>query len=432
MLRDLFLIPHQWMGLPLFGFGWLLIAWAIGSVALLTWLWRHPRQNAANEALSYLPVLLVFGAVIAWVLPLLEKNFAGGGLPIRGYGVMLLIAVVAGVVLAARQAARAGLNPDIIYSFAFWVFVAGIVGARAFFVIQYWDQFPRATTLQTIGAILNVTEGGLVVYGSLIGAMLAGTVFLYLHKLPVLPIADLIAPSLLLGLAIGRIGCLLNGCCYGGLCDTPWLGVRFPATSPVYERQLAQGELYGFRLDEGQANQQPRIADVRPDTAAEAAGLRAGMTVLAINGYPAKTAAHAARALVEANPTVVIETDQGAFTIFQASLPSRSLPVHATQIYSSINAALMCLLLWAYYPLRRRDGEVFAAMLLLYPFTRILLEAIRVDEGGKFGTGLSISQLVSLALIAVSFALWAYILRQPANRYTFSDDPLPTIPKETN
>jgi phosphatidylglycerol---prolipoprotein diacylglyceryl transferase len=362
--------------------------------------------------LSYVPVLLVFGAVIAFVLPLLEKNFPDGGLPIRGYGVMLLIAVVAGVTLAARQAARMGLNPDIIYSFAFWVFVAGIVGARAFFVIQYWEQFPRETTLATIGAILNVTEGGLVVYGSLIGAMLAGVVFLYVHKLPVLAIADLIAPSLLLGLAFGRIGCLLNGCCYGGLCDTPSLGLRFPATSPVYERQLAQGELYGFRLAEDAPADRPRIAAVLPGTPAEAAGLQPGMTVLAINGYPAKTVAHAARALLEANPTMVIETDQGA-TIFLTALPSRSLPVHATQIYASINAALMCLLLWSYYPFRRRDGEVFAAMLLLYPFTRILLEAIRVDEGGKFGTGLTISQIISLALIAASIALWAYILRQP-------------------
>jgi phosphatidylglycerol---prolipoprotein diacylglyceryl transferase len=414
VLRDLFLIPHQWMGLPLFGFGWLLIAWAVGSVGLLVWLWRHPRRGTAGEVLSYVPVLLVFGAVIAFVMPLLEKNFPDGGLPIRGYGVMLLIAVVAGVSLAARQAARMGLNPDIIYSFAFWVFVAGIVGARAFFVIQYWEQFPRETTLATIGAILNVTEGGLVVYGSLIGAMLAGVVFLYVHKLPVLAIADLIAPSLLLGLAFGRIGCLLNGCCYGGLCDTPSLGLRFPTTSPVYERQLAQGELHGFRLAEDAPAGRPRIAAVLPGTPAEAAGLRTGMTVLAINGYPAKTVAQAGRALLEANPTVVIETDQGHFAIFLTALPPRSLPVHATQIYASINAALMCLLLWSYYPFRRRDGEVFAAMLLLYPFTRILLEAIRVDEGGKFGTGLTISQIISLALIAASIAMWAYILRQPA------------------
>ncbi|MDV7390743.1 prolipoprotein diacylglyceryl transferase, partial [Arthrospira platensis SPKY1] len=82
-------------------------------------------------------------------------------------------------------------------------------------------------------------------------------------------------------------------------------------------------------------------------------------------------------------------------------------------IYSSINAALLCLLLWSYYPFRRRDGEIFAAMLVLYPLTRILLEAIRVDEGGKFGTILSISQIVSLGVIAAALVLWSYILRQP-------------------
>jgi phosphatidylglycerol---prolipoprotein diacylglyceryl transferase len=100
-------------------------------------------------------------------------------------------------------------------------------------------------------------------------ALLAGIIFLRVHKLPVLAFADLIAPSLLLGLAFGRIGCLLNGCCYGGLCETPWLGVRFPATSPVYERQLAFGELHGFRLQKDASTHRPQVAAVYPETAAE-------------------------------------------------------------------------------------------------------------------------------------------------------------------
>jgi phosphatidylglycerol:prolipoprotein diacylglycerol transferase len=346
-------------------------------------------------------------------LPWLDQFLPAGGLPIRGYGVMLLIGFVAGVALAARQARRMGLHPDIIYSFAFWIFIAGIVGARVFFVIQYHEQFWRETTLAMIGAVLNVTEGGLVVYGAFLGVTLAGIIFLRVHKLPVLAFADLIAPSLLLGLAFGRIGCLLNGCCYGGPCDTPWLGVRFPATSPVYERQLAFGELHGFRLQEEASTHRPQVAAVYPKTAAEQAGMEEGMIVAAINGYATETLARAVSVLRQASASLVVQTDRGTVAIVTPALPSRSLPVHATQIYSSINAALLCLLLWAYYPMRRRDGEVFAAFLLLYPITRILLEVVRVDEGGKFGTGLTISQLVSLVLIAASIVLWAYVLRQP-------------------
>ncbi len=75
--------------------------------------------------------------------------------------------------------------------------------------------------------VLKFTEGGLVVYGSLIGAGLAFLVYCKKHKLPMLKLADIIAPSLVIGLAFGRSGCLLNGCCYGGVCDKPW-AITFP------------------------------------------------------------------------------------------------------------------------------------------------------------------------------------------------------------
>ncbi len=346
-------------------------------------------------------------------LPWLEQNGTDGGLPIRGYGFMLLVGFVAGVALAARQARRMGLNPDVVYSFAFWIFVAGIVGARAFFVMQYREEFVRENVLATIGAILNLTEGGLVVYGALLGVMLVGTIYLVVHRLPVLAFADLIAPSLALGLAFGRIGCLLNGCCFGGLCETPWLGVRFPPTSPVYERQLELGQLHGFRLHDHSETGQPRVAAVYPDTPAQAAGMQVGMVVTAINGQATPSTAHARHVLRRGSSTLIVQTEHATLTIFAPSLPGRSLPVHATQIYSSVNAGLLFFLLWTYYPLRRRDGEVFAILLLLYPITRLILEAVRVDEAGKLGTNLTIAQWVSLMLIAGAIALWIYILRQP-------------------
>lgn len=344
-------------------------------------------------------------------LPWLDQN--GGGLPIRGYGFMLLVGFVAGVTLAARQARRMGMNPDVVYSFAFWIFVSGIVGARAFFVIQYHEQFVREDTLAMIGAVLNLTEGGLVVYGAFLGVMLAGTIYLVVHKLPVLAFADLIAPSLALGLAFGRIGCLLNGCCFGGLCETPWLGVQFPSTSPVYERQLEMGQLHGFRLQDHSETGQPQVAAVYPETPAQAAGMQVGMIVAAINGQSTPTTAHARQVLRTGSSTLIVRTERSSLTLFAPSLPSRSLPVHPTQIYSSVNAGLLFFLLWTYYPLRRRDGEVFAILLLLYPITRLMLEVVRVDEAGKLGTNLTISQWISLMLIAGAIALWIYIWHQP-------------------
>ena len=95
-------------------------------------------------------------------------------------------------------------------------------------------------------------------------------------------------------------------------------------------------------------------------------------------------------------------------------LPPYAHPLQPTQIFSSINALLLCGVLLAYYPFRKREGEVTALLLTLYPSTRFLLELIRSDEAGQFGTGLTISQLVSLVTLLLVAGLWVYVLRQPA------------------
>ena len=98
--------------------------------------------------------------------------------------------------------------------------------------------------------ILSYTEGGLVVYGSFIGAMIGFTWHVRRRGLPGLAMSDLIAPSMLAGLAFGRIGCLLNGCCYGGESDIPW-AIQFPRErsqghlSAPFADQAAAGRFYG-------------------------------------------------------------------------------------------------------------------------------------------------------------------------------------------
>jgi phosphatidylglycerol:prolipoprotein diacylglycerol transferase len=100
-------------------------------------------------------------------------------------------------------------------------------------------------------------------------------------------------------------------------------------------------------------------------------------------------------------------------------MPARSLPVHPTQLYSAIHAGLLAWFLWSWYPFRRRDGEVFALLITIYPISRFLLEIIRIDESAVFGTGLSISQNISLALLASAVGLWIYLLRKPAGNLRY-------------
>ncbi len=414
MRQDLFIIPHEWLSLPVFGWGWLLIAWAIASLVLLAEQGRRSRSFA--DAMQAVPMLLAVAVVIVVVLPRLEATTPAGqpiGLPIRGYGVMLLLAVLAGVGLAARQARQMGVHPDVIYSLAFWMFLGGIAGARLFYVFQYWDRFVREDVLATLLAMVNVIPGGLVVYGSLIGALLAGGVFLRLRRLPVLAMADLVAPSLALGLALGRIGCLLNGCCFGGVCEQPGWCVRFPESSPPYAHQRAHGQLHGFRVGAEGKGAVPTVRVVDPSGPAAVAGLEPGAVIRAIDGRPVTQLAQATGHLSVAGPRLELETDRGHVTIALDALPARSRPVHPVQLYSAINAALLCLLLWAWYPFRRRDGELFAALLLIYPITRFLLERIRTDEPGQLQTHLTISQLVSFGLVALALGLGLYLIRQP-------------------
>ncbi len=274
MYQTLFVIPRQVAGVDTFGFGWLLAAWAVGCVALVAYTTR--RYGWGSEARGLLPAMAVVGLAIAFVLPgLIEPS----GLPIRGYGVMLLLAVLAGIGLSIHRARQVGLDPELIWSLGTWFFVSGILGARVFYIIEYWPNFQKETWTETLVAMVNLTQGGLVVYGSLLAGGAALLVFLHRHHLPGLAFADLIAPGVVLGVGLGRIGCFLNGCCYGGITDVPW-AVQFPIGSPAYVDQASQGKLYVHGLIfEGRGSDRPVIAEVEPDSPAAHTGLATGDVV---------------------------------------------------------------------------------------------------------------------------------------------------------
>jgi phosphatidylglycerol---prolipoprotein diacylglyceryl transferase len=419
MLQTLFTIPDHVGGLPLFGFGLLLAVWAVGSLVLLASLVRRQGFNA--DTLSYLPLIVLIGAMVVWILPSLAEE--QHGLPIRGYGVMLFLGVTCGTALSVWRGYRLGLDPDMVMTLVFWGIVPGIIGARTYYVIEYWDEFwtPGEPLLQTLGGIINITKGGLVVYGSLIGGLAGFVVFILKKKLPLWATLDLVAPGMLLGLALGRIGCLMNGCCFGGECELPW-AVTFPIGSPAYVRQAQDEKIFIHGLQVIGPRGAPAIIHaVEPGSAAEQQGLRPGERIRSINGIPISTVEAAQRLLIEAHePGTELE-------VLTASSPhparwtitpplGRSLPIHPTQVYEAISALLLCLLLLAYDPFARRDGQVFALLLTLYPVCRFLLECIRTDEPGVLGTPLHTGQVVSLLALVAAAGLWALVLRRPPAR----------------
>lgn len=339
MLTTLFHLPSRipWGdgALPVFGYGvafWVIIVAGVVNIA------RMAARQGWSAALSALGGPFALAAVaVAFVLPALDD---GHGVPVRGYGVMLLLAAAAGTWLSVVRGRSMGFDADTILALGMEIFLAGIVGARLFYVIEYFDTFfpPGRSLWGSLAAAANVPAGGLVVFGSLPTAALAAWWFARRRGLSIMRLADCIAPGLLLGLAIGRVGCFLNGCCYGGPCDLPW-AVRFPPQSPPWLDQVQRGLL------------PPAVEGREP----------------------------------------------------------WSLAVHPAQLYAAVDALLLSLLAIAYTPWARREGEVFALVLTLHPVSRMLLEAIRIDEPPALGTPLSISQLFSLVLIALAMVLWWWI-----------------------
>jgi phosphatidylglycerol:prolipoprotein diacylglycerol transferase len=417
------LIPGDPFGLPVFGVGWLLIAWLLAASGLAYW-WSR-REGSKLDFWSLLLYVGVVAGGIAFLLPRLLEKYGMPpqlGLPIRAYGLFMVAAVLSGVLLAAWRARRMGIDPEVIYSLSMMMVIAGIVGARAFFVIQYWTQdfYVPGHPMATLQNIFNVPKGGLVVYGAVLGSFPVGVWYLWSRKLPPLVIADIVAPSMLLGLALGRVGCFMNGCCFGGYCSDMPPAVTFPKGSPPYQSQEQLGWRSGIWLKyqspprEGAEPPPIVVAYVAPGSDAEKAGVKAGDVVHSVGGKVVATLDEAQKQLAKSELAVEIGLPDNSVKQWKVlPLPARSAPVHPAQLYAAIDAGLLALLLWVVYPFRRKDGEVTAIMFSLHPPSRFLLEIVRVDEGGQFGTGLSISQWVSIGLFLIGLVIWWYVERQP-------------------
>ncbi|MEO0026444.1 MAG: prolipoprotein diacylglyceryl transferase [candidate division WOR-3 bacterium] len=153
-----------------------------------------------------------------------------GNFQLYSYGVMLFISFVLGIMIVERRAKRFGVEPKRITDLALWVLLAVVLGSRLFYVAFHWDEFRN--DLVGIIRFWGNPPGlsGLMFYGGFLGAFIAGLVFVWLNRLPLLKMLDAVAPALVLGEGFTRIGCFLNGCCFGKPTTCP-LGMVFPAGS---------------------------------------------------------------------------------------------------------------------------------------------------------------------------------------------------------
>lgn len=161
--------------------------------------------------------------------------FTFHGLTLHSYGLLLAVAFLVGIQLFVARGVRRGLPEDRLHSVSLLLLVLSIVGGRGLFVLTHWSDYAR----DPLGAF-RLWEGGLILYGGYFLAIVGGIAYLRRVHVPVWRVADAVAPSAALGIAIGRLGCFLNGCCFGLPTRLPW-GVHFPPGS--YSSYTFPGEL---------------------------------------------------------------------------------------------------------------------------------------------------------------------------------------------
>ncbi len=300
-------------------------------------------------------------------------------LTVKSYGLMMVIGFLSAVFLIRHLSRNITPNPQLITNAALYSLIAGVLGARLFYVIHYPEKFKTEPL-----SVFAIWEGGLELLGGIALAVTVIVVYTRYHKLPIRKYLDIIAIGLMLALAFGRIGCFLNGCCFGRPTNLPW-GIRFPYGSHAYNSQVFSNP------ERNRAEPHLKLPDEFFRYVKEA-----GLWYTELKLYKELTSGQ--KEMVE----------NGTY---------RCLPVHPTQLYSSANGAVLCLILYLFWrraqnavragkdkKLFTRPGCIFSLMFVLYGITRFFIEFVRDDNPFEFDS-LTISQNLSIALIVLGVVL---------------------------
>ena len=149
------------------------------------------------------------------------RLFEIGPITVYTYGLLLALAYLGGLQLALVRARQRGLDPTRIMDLGIWIIVSALVGAKAMLLLVEWDHFSKNPS-----ELLSLAQSGGVFYGGLILAVAVALWYLWRHKMPMWTVCDVFAPGIALGHVVGRLGCLMAGCCYGRPTDLPW-GITF-------------------------------------------------------------------------------------------------------------------------------------------------------------------------------------------------------------
>ena len=291
---------------------------------------------------------------------------------VKSYGMLMVIGFLVAVWLMRRIMKGLGQDPDRVSSVAMYALLSGIIGARIFYVIHHNDMFTGRPM-----EVFAIWQGGLELLGGVIAAI--GFVWFYLwkFKLPKRLYLDILGIGLMVGLGFGRLGCLMNGCCYGKCSDVSW-AVQFPYGSPAFYSQIGP---------DGARNRPEPLWNLPGDYYED--------------GY-----------LKDFDEL----TDEQQGAVKHGGLYC-TRPVHPTQIYSSICAFTLAGILYGIWLMigRRKPGVVLGCMFILYGPVRFWLETLRDDnpfegawwiiyKGGTISQNIGIYMVIVGVILLIIFA----------------------------
>ena len=370
---------------------------------------------------------------ILFHIPFTQGFMPPDGMPLYGFGAMLFLCfVLTAMWWGPKRVRQIGMAGERMQDLAIVLFVSGIVGARLVYIMQYSEQFKDKNLFVEF---FKIWEGGIVFYGSAIGGVIGFLVFrhLVLKKLGIniWKLADALAPLLALGLAVGRVGCYLNGCCWGQ--------VAIPEAQPMpLVAEMGQFPLLSGHA-RGQVTQPPKDGDALPQV--HGVQTTAGFTYDGIDRVVAVEKGSAAEAVLKANDQIVkvngtnvgMNAATGEKTLYdltraenwprwkktvdltidrngvesEVSFAPKTVTFFPTQLYEVVSMGLLIALLLAFQPFRMHDGQVMVLMMVGYAAHRWLNEAIRIEP--TYALGMTLSQWISIGIFAAAMGLEWYL-----------------------
>ena len=302
-------------------------------------------------------------------------HIPGIDFPINSYGVVLIVGFLLALQRGKFLARRIGQDPEVFVNAGIIALVSGVIGARLSHVIENWPQYSDASRSFAANFFdaINLRSGGLTFYGGLILAFPVTIAYGLLVKIPIRRGMDVVAPCVMIGLGIGRIGCFLNGCCYGAQCDANFpLAVTYPYGTTPYIEQFHEGK------------KQPP-----PELLVEV-----GSRERLITREQLRTGVITKGLHVPAEAKAIAATE-------------RSLPTHPAQLYSTFTALLIAAICVCYFSLKPAPGRVMALMLMLEGPTRFILEMLRSEPVvGKAALNWSFSMYIGVGLFIAGVVMW--------------------------